>query len=1016
MNDPLYLSRIRLSNFRTYGEDFEIEIPDAPGLTVVCGMNGLGKTAFFDAIEWGLLGEIKRLSPDRIGKPEGSPLTREGAPSRSHRVELCWGTDHQVVRTEREAPTLAELTALLKAPEWLPQIHDLAVYLRLTHFLPQATRERFLEQDKKDQWSLLQGPAGVERLERFRKMLDDGKARNAFERCASTLETQVLAATKRMEDWKRLLADYERWSAVATAVTAVSPAELEPVLAELEAKAGLSRSTQEPAARLSVLRTALEAARNDLRNRLRALASWETSTRRYLEIVQRLRPLEASSPNWEKELGQQRTLEAAAKEKVATMRNAVRKNEDKKRQTDQQALAVLTVLDAESRRATAAKARPQFEEKIAQLNKQLGELSAQRTGYRQQQQNHEHATKGVELVRQNLLAVEHLRQEYETYIRRLRQWEGQASEAKSATQRRAATEAKRSEAEKKAAGFKQEIAVLSAQLKVEQQTIGEAQSALAEVVRHLDPGATTCPVCAHIHSPGELLKKAQGSIERYDKRSADLIGALHKQQAMHVETVTELTHAMKAIAELDHWLATYTRERAELDQLKEKLFSHAGIGEASLETLPAVLEERREATLHQQKDYREKVAATKPSDEAILAAQQFDAVEKSLKAELKTATAELGAIIASLQECEAKLTAAKDLIAGGGGLPTLSQYREALLPVAAQLEADIRDAKGQIEEEENRAAAISREIAERIAKQAADTKLTKELTAEVGKLLSTWREFGFPAEPNESEVQEARRKGEKEEAEHEQLLEKISAIAVGLEAWAKREQVAGLENNIARWRTEVGANSTAHCTQMLQQQLSDRGLALQRARAAQRRAEQVAARLMTLSGHFSESALEPLSARITAFNRLISPFPYEFRISPHVTATRTRTEARVGVPGIGTNRMFERDPEWWLSEGQMSAMGLSVLLGASTVYRWSRWRALLLDDPLQNTDLIHAAAFGDVIRSLMKDEGFQVIVSTHDHDEAEFLIRKCRRANLPVRKLELLGLGPSGVRYNLRDS
>jgi exonuclease SbcC len=99
----------------------------------------------------------------------------------------------------------------------------------------------------------------------------------------------------------------------------------------------------------------------------------------------------------------------------------------------------------------------------------------------------------------------------------------------------------------------------------------------------------------------------------------------------------------------------------------------------------------------------------------------------------------------------------------------------------------------------------------------------------------------------------------------------------------------------------------------------------------------------------------------------------------------------------------------------MSAIGLSVLLGASTVYHWSRWRALLLDDPLQNTDLIHAAAFGDVIRSLMQDEGFQVIVSTHDYDEADFLIRKCRRANLPVRKLELLSLGPTGLRYNVRE-
>ena len=102
-------------------------------------------------------------------------------------------------------------------------------------------------------------------------------------------------------------------------------------------------------------------------------------------------------------------------------------------------------------------------------------------------------------------------------------------------------------------------------------------------------------------------------------------------------------------------------------------------------------------------------------------------------------------------------------------------------------------------------------------------------------------------------------------------------------------------------------------------------------------------------------------------------------------------------------------------EGQMSAMGLSELLGASTIYRWSRWRALRLDDPLQNTDLIHAAAFGDVIRSLMCDEGCQIIVPPHNLDGVDFPIRKCRRANLPARKVELSSLGPSGLRYNCRD-
>lgn len=39
-------------------------------------------------------------------------------------------------------------------------------------------------------------------------------------------------------------------------------------------------------------------------------------------------------------------------------------------------------------------------------------------------------------------------------------------------------------------------------------------------------------------------------------------------------------------------------------------------------------------------------------------------------------------------------------------------------------------------------------------------------------------------------------------------------------------------------------------------------------------------------------------------------------------------------------------PQVVLSEGQLAANGFSILCAASTAYPWSRWRALLLDDPL----------------------------------------------------------------------
>jgi len=42
------------------------------------------------------------------------------------------------------------------------------------------------------------------------------------------------------------------------------------------------------------------------------------------------------------------------------------------------------------------------------------------------------------------------------------------------------------------------------------------------------------------------------------------------------------------------------------------------------------------------------------------------------------------------------------------------------------------------------------------------------------------------------------------------------------------------------------------------------------------------------------------------------------------------------------------------------------MLAASTAFPWSRWRVLMLDDPTQYNDLIHATALFDVLRNLVR--------------------------------------------------
>lgn len=133
-----------------------------------------------------------------------------------------------------------------------------------------------------------------------------------------------------------------------------------------------------------------------------------------------------------------------------------------------------------------------------------------------------------------------------------------------------------------------------------------------------------------------------------------------------------------------------------------------------------------------------------------------------------------------------------------------------------------------------------------------------------------------------------------------------------------------------------------------------------------------------------------------------------YRAEHHVT----RSELRPGIirsSANGSSSTLEMNPNLYFSEGQLSALSVAALLAASTTFAWSRWRGLLLDDPLQHNDVIHASAFMDLVRQMVRELGYQVILSTHDSSEAEFLGRKCRSAGIPYHVHELIPHGEDGL-------
>jgi hypothetical protein len=164
---------------------------------------------------------------------------------------------------------------------------------------------------------------------------------------------------------------------------------------------------------------------------------------------------------------------------------------------------------------------------------------------------------------------------------------------------------------------------------------------------------------------------------------------------------------------------------------------------------------------------------------------------------------------------------------------------------------------------------------------------------------------------------------------------------------------------------------------------------------------------------FSSRVLDPLNVVIDDFN--------EAMLSTSGETIHFKAETRVDATSFGMALRYrdklehaietkkDLPPQIVLREGQLAANGFSILCAASTAYPWSTWRALLLDDPLQHNDIIHTAAFVDLMRNMVELNGYQLIMSSHDRGESDFIARKFEAAGLPCTTILLTALSDKGV-------
>jgi len=268
------------------------------------------------------------------------------------------------------------------------------------------------------------------------------------------------------------------------------------------------------------------------------------------------------------------------------------------------------------------------------------------------------------------------------------------------------------------------------------------------------------------------------------------------------------------------------------------------------------------------------------------------------------------------------------------------------------------------------------------------------------------------------------------QADYDLGLSAIDAVLAGLRSLAERQLVLARDNEDALLQGEIdeilasmratggddGVKGPTAYLAALKTKVEAARAAVKLTTAARNAVKRYSEDLQKQADDFSARVLDPLNTVIDDFNEAMLSTPGEsiqFTADTRVDATSFGMALRYREKvdnAIETKK--DLPPQVVLSEGQLAANGFSILCAASTAYQWSRWRALLLDDPLQHNDIIHTAAFVDVMRNMVELNSYQLIMSSHDRGESEFIARKFDAAGLPCSTVLLTAPSDKGVVWN----
>lgn len=975
------LRQINLSNIRRFGKD--VDIPLSPQATIILAPNGTGKTALFEAIELGLTGTVARLVPNRESLNKENMLALIRDQESEAKVSLLFDS------SEYSAVVGANGEIKWTAPDWFygdSNKKDTGYLLRLTHLLDQRDRYWFVQETSEEAGSLLSKlPIGKEAL--YVSSILSG-LKKSITRSMESKNFSLEIISKKLAEWGELLSERKAikenmgesfLTLDQIAQDLISNRSFEFALDSID-KVAMAHSVC-----ISDNNLELENSKKQL-SELQQLKSIFNEYHSTLKTKQKLELLEQN------ELENIKSIKKSIEEALIN----VNQNIDRYSRENIDLLSKIEILNK----------LKEHDQVLHSLNEQTAFLKLEKLKLIETRKTYEVEKIKVEKARDlrnryeiwnsKNIDIQKKIQEYEQAQKNLLAWHKYLSEKNSSNER--IIELRninlKDENALKLVGDELSSSKLrakeaSSQLDAFKQANDKVKASIAEIAANISEKQSDCPLCGVNHGLEELKKRIAEKLDAIDPALIALTEYEHECQKKVRDNKQAYESALLKFnlssVNLDKEFLQFSDiEKNIIEISKLSIFNTLEIKEATdkLKNLKVLLDMDKDSL-------ERELISLQPiiSEQNFLEYKQlFNLAEENfLEREKNVFKAEESKFILK-QKFDSLV---RELESNSTSMNSNS------------VEEEVKDKKIIVDEIlRNKLLLENRIELDKTNLNTTQFKLDnhklelKNVKSKAEKYRQSWSDLGLIGEPNELDIEksifdqiEIKSKIEKKLLKLEEIRIQIAYLRAADKLRLTQDKINNLRKNLSEidYQNQL-ENECVRGKEEIDFHLEKRAMIETFTKYLKDEIEEIQTRVV---------GIQPL------WQSLLKRIVRESRFSHtglELNRRYNKSHAQVQVQVSGRDTLASLVA----SEAQKTDLQLTFLLSMALVHQWSPWRGLLLDDPTQHHDLVHASAVFDVLRDYMSEYGFQVVITTHDPVQARYFVRKLKNDGIDTKLVTLI--------------